>query len=194
MSQAIADPMLSGLLAGDPQATADAFLEFEPYLRMVVRRQVANRVRAKFDSTDIVQSVWADVVDGLRRLDWTFEKREQLKALLVRMTRNRLIDRLRHERTALAREVALDHCEAQSLTDRNVSTASEDFYARELWNQMLDVCPPAHARLLEMKRGGASLDEIATRTGLHKSSVRRILYDVGRLVARLRADGGDSQP
>ena len=45
-----------------------------------------------------------------------------------------------------------------------------------------------------MKRGGASLDEIATQTGLHKSSVRRILYDVGRLVARLRAAGGEGQP
>ena len=44
------------------------------------------------------------------------------------------------------REVALDHCEAQSLAARNVSTASEDFYATELWDQMLDVCPPAHAR------------------------------------------------
>ena len=156
---------------------------------MVVRRQVASRVRAKFDSTDIVQSVWADVVDGLRRLDWTFHQRDQLRALLVKMTRNRLVDRLRQQRRALAHEVALEHPQAESLAARNASTVSEDFYAAELWDQMLGVCPPAHARVLEMKRGGASLDQIAAQTGLHKSSVRRILYDVGRHVARLRAVG-----
>ncbi len=101
MSQAASDPLLAGLNAGDPRAAADAFVEFEPYLRMVVRRHVAHSVRAKFDSTDIVQSVWADVVDGLRRLNWTFHQRDQLRAFLVKMTRNRLIDRLRQQRGRL---------------------------------------------------------------------------------------------
>ncbi len=57
---------------------------------------------------------------------------------------------------------------------------------------MLDVCPPTHCRVLELKRGGASLSEIAAQTGLHQSSVRRILYDVGRLVARMRTGGARS--
>lgn len=53
---------------------------------------------------------------------------------------------------------------------------------------MLKACPPAHHQLLEMKRAGASLAEIAERTGMHESSVRRILYQVARDVAR-RRDG-----
>ena len=52
---------------------------------------------------------------------------------------------------------------------------------------MLDVCPPDHYEVLVLNAQGASLDEIAARTGLHKGSVRRILYQVGRVVARLRA-------
>jgi RNA polymerase sigma factor (sigma-70 family) len=189
MSQAAGDPLLAGLNAGDPRAAADAFVEFEPYLRMVIRRQVAHSVRAKFDSTDIVQSVWADVVDGLRHLKWTFQQREQLRAFLVKMTRNRLIDRLRQQRGALVHEVALEQNE--TLAVATASSVSEDFYAAELWDQMLDICPPTHCRVLELKRGGASLSEIAAQTGLHQSSVRRILYDVGRLVARMRT--GDAR-
>jgi RNA polymerase sigma factor (sigma-70 family) len=188
MSQ-VADPLLAALNAGDSAAAAEAFVEFEPYLRMVIRRQVANRVRSKFDSADIVQSVWVDLVDGLRRSNWTFEQRDQLRAFLVKMTRNRLVDRLRQQRGALEREVALSHPQAESLAAAGDSSVSEVFYADELWGQMLGVCSPMHCRVLELKRGGATLSQIAADTGLHKSSVRRILYDVGRQVARLRADG-----
>ena len=44
--------------------------------------------------------------------------------------------------------------------------------------------------ILEMKKQGCSLAEIAEKTGFHESSVRRILYD---LAARL-ADGGQPVP
>jgi DNA-binding IclR family transcriptional regulator len=35
-----------------------------------------------------------------------------------------------------------------------------------------------------MKRQGCSLAEIAAKTGFHESSVRRILYDLARRLAR----------
>jgi RNA polymerase sigma-70 factor (ECF subfamily) len=189
MSEVASDRLLAGLNAGDPQAAAEAFVTFEPYLRMVIRRHVTHAVRAKFDSADVVQSVWADVVDGLRRLNWTFRERDQLRAFLVKMTRNRFIDRLRKQRAEIEHEVRFDPQQVESLAVSAASRASEEFYAAELWDQMLDACPPAHCRVLELKRQGASLSEIATHTGLHKSSVRRILYDVSRLVVRLRTRG-----
>jgi RNA polymerase sigma-70 factor (ECF subfamily) len=43
---------------------------------------------------------------------------------------------------------------------------------------MLALCPPAHHELLRLKRQGLGLAEIAARTGLHESSVRRILYNL----------------
>jgi DNA-binding IclR family transcriptional regulator len=48
---------------------------------------------------------------------------------------------------------------------------------------MLAICPPAHRKVLELKRDGFSLDEVSERTGLHKSSVRRILYNLARQLA-----------
>jgi RNA polymerase sigma-70 factor (ECF subfamily) len=52
-----------------------------------------------------------------------------------------------------------------------------------LWEEMLALCPPAHHELLRLKRQGLRLAEIAARTGLHPSSVRRILYDLARQLA-----------
>jgi DNA-directed RNA polymerase specialized sigma24 family protein len=58
--------------------------------------------------------------------------------------------------------------------------------AGELWATLVDLCPPAHRQILELKGQGASLAEIAQRTGLHESSVRRILYDLAKRLAAAR--------
>ena len=72
------DALLAKLNAGDPAAAEEIFLAFEPYLRMVIRRRLTHALRAKFDSSDIVQSVWADVLDGLRQSKWVFRDADQL--------------------------------------------------------------------------------------------------------------------
>jgi RNA polymerase sigma-70 factor (ECF subfamily) len=52
---------------------------------------------------------------------------------------------------------------------------------------MLALCPPAHHELFRLKRLGLTLSEIASRTGLHPSSVRRILYELARRYAEAQA-------
>ena len=62
-------------------AAERAFLAYEPYLRMAVRRQLHGALRAKLDSVDIVQSVWADLLSGFREAGWRFNDRSHLRAL-----------------------------------------------------------------------------------------------------------------
>ena len=166
-----ADQLLEKLNAGDADAAGQIFQTFEPYLRMVIRRQMSGKLRPKFDSTDIVQSVWADVVEGLRESRWNFSNMDQLRAFLVKITRNRFIDRLRQHRSALQFEWTMSTQAVNALAATESTRVSENFYAEELWHQMLDVCPPAHYQVLHLKRQGASLEEIAAQTGLHKGSV-----------------------
>ncbi len=66
---------------------------------------------------------------------------------------------------------------------------SEIAPAAELWEQMMALCPEAHRDVLQLKRQGTSLADIARRTGLHEGSVRRILYDLARRLARHQQDG-----
>src|SRR5205807_10566503 len=93
--------LLEKLCRGDPDAVEQVFVTYEPYLREVVRRKLPGRLRAKFDSHDIVQSTWRRLLEGFRSAGWRFSSPAQLQAFLVQATRNQLIDHCRKEATAL---------------------------------------------------------------------------------------------
>lgn len=175
--------LLERLSDGDEQAAEQVFVAYEPYLRMVVRRLLPAHLRSKFDSMDVVQSVWADVLDGFRRAGWRFQSTAQLRAFLVKATRNRFIDRVRHYRAAVQHEQALDRTVLETLARPREPQPSQVAQAEELWQQLLALCPPAHQDIRRWKRQGFSLAEIAARSGFHESSVRRILYDLARRLA-----------
>jgi RNA polymerase sigma-70 factor (ECF subfamily) len=177
------DNLLTKLSSGDAAAAEQVFLEYEPYLRMVVRRMLPAQLRSKFDSHDVVQSVWADLLHGFRESGWRFADAAHLKAFLVKVTRNRFLDRVRRHKKAVKQERSLDDAGAAEAAVTDDPRPSEVVQRDELWQKMLTLCPPAHRPLLDLKRQGFSLAEIAERTGLHPSSVRRILYDLQRRVA-----------
>ena len=182
MSTEHLDTLLARLNGGDVAAAEQVFRTFEPYLRMLVRRKLRPVLRAKFDSMDVVQSVWADVLAGFQSPGWNFADRAHLAAFLVRLTRNRFLDLCRKHRNALAREEPLtEDCPASTLASVS-PRPSEVAQRNELWERMLALCPPSHHDLLRLKQEGLTLAEIASRTGLHESSVRRILYDLARRV------------
>ena len=183
------DALLEKLSAGDPRAAEQAFLACEPYLRMVVRRQLPSWLRAKFDSVDVVQSVWADLLDDLRSSNYRFADAAHLRAFLVKVTRNRFIDRLRQHERARDREEPLYESHAAEGAVAPDPRPSQIAQAEELFEQILALCPESHREVVRLKREGLALDEIARRTKLHPSSVRRILYDLARrLAARQEAD------
>src|SRR5437660_803660 len=80
MSREPLDSLLERLSGGDPAAAEEVFRAYEPYLRMVVRRQLPAWLRPKFDSVDVVQSIWADLLDGFREGGWRFTDADHLRA------------------------------------------------------------------------------------------------------------------
>jgi RNA polymerase sigma-70 factor (ECF subfamily) len=183
------DTLIERLNQGDFAAAERVLAAYEPHLRMVVSRQLNGALRAKLDSMDIVQAVWADLLAGFRDANWRFADRRQLKAFLLTLARNRLIDRRRHYRRALEHERPLGEITPGDLPASPQPRPSEVAQGRELWEQILNQCPPAHRELLRLKREGLPLAEIAARTGLHEGSVRRILYDLARRLTRPREAG-----
>jgi RNA polymerase sigma-70 factor (ECF subfamily) len=171
--------LLDKLCQGDSEAAEQVFKVYEPYLRKIVRRQLPDRLRAKFDSLDIVQSVWLDVLEGFRHAGWRFRDAEQLRTFLVKATRHRFIDRYRQHRRALNREMPLSHVTRPSAQPR----PSEIVRANDLWERLLALCPPEHHDVLRLKRDGLSAVDIAARVGLHEDSVRRILRQLAQNLA-----------
>ena len=175
------DDLLAQLCGGDPEAAERVFRAYEPYLRKAVRRRLPPPLRAKFDSADILQSVWADVFRGFRDAGRRFADADHLRAFLFVATRNRLIDRVRQHQKAAQREEPLGG-EQHALPSPR-PRPSELAQAGDLWERILARCPPEHRPLLSLKRQGFSLDEIARRTGLHPDSVRRVLRTLARQMA-----------
>jgi RNA polymerase sigma factor (sigma-70 family) len=177
------DSLLDKLCCGDSAAAEQVFLAFEPYLRMVVRRKLPPRLRAKFDSMDVVQSVWADVLRGFREAGWHFADAAHLRAFLVKLTRNRFIDELRRHRTAVAREHSLFGLARALEPVSQLPTPSELVQADELSERMLASCQPAHREIVTLRLRGMPVAEIASRIGMHVGSVHRILQDLACRVA-----------
>jgi RNA polymerase sigma-70 factor (ECF subfamily) len=186
------DALLDRLCAGDDAAAAEAFTRYAPHLRTVVRRRLSAPMRARFDSMDIVQSVWADLVKGLRRGEWRFANAGQLRAFLVKATRNRFLNRVRRHRRSLEREQPLP--EGAAALPSAQPPPLEVAQAHDLWEQMLAACPPRHREVLRLKRQGLTSEEVAAQTGLHPSSVRRILYGVAARLARAHGAAPPSAP
>lgn len=179
------DSLLDKLCDGDAAAAEQVFVAYEPYLRLVVRRMLPAHLRAKFDSVDVVNSIWADLLHGFRTSGWRFKDAAHLRAFLVKATRNRFLDRVRKHKAALGVEQPVEGANLAGLGGHD-PRPSEVAEANDLWERMLHLCPDAHRPLLLLKRQGCSLDDIAARTGYHPSSVRRIFYDLAR---RLAFDG-----
>jgi RNA polymerase sigma-70 factor (ECF subfamily) len=173
--------LLDKLHQGDLAAAEELVRTYEPYLRMLIRRQLPDHLRAKFDSVDIVQSIWVDVLAGFQQAGWEFTDVTRLRAFLARVARNRLIDRQRQ--FGNRPELQLGAAGDWHLPPAEQTGPSQQIQADELWAKMLALCPPAHRSIIELKRQGCALAEIAGRTGFHPSSVRRILYDLARRLA-----------
>jgi RNA polymerase sigma-70 factor (ECF subfamily) len=168
------EALLEKLNRGEMEAVEQILIGYEPYLRMVVRRYLPRRLRAKFDSIDVVQSVWVHVLHGLRASRWHFMDTPRLRAFLVRVTRRRLTTRLRHYQSTLKHE-QMGETDLEVLPSFAQPRPSEVAQANELWEKMLALCPPEHHALLRLRRSGMALVEVASRTGMHEGSVRRIL-------------------
>jgi RNA polymerase sigma-70 factor (ECF subfamily) len=176
------DELLERLARGEVAVAEELHAAYEAYLRAVVRRQLSDRLRAGFDSADVVQSVWVHVVRHLTSAGWRVAGRAQLRALLATIARRRLVSRARGH----ARAVPAENCGGEVLDAVPAShqpRPSEEAQAGELWEQMLALCPPEHRPVLRLKREGLPPAEIATRTGLHEGSVRRILRRLSRELA-----------
>jgi RNA polymerase sigma-70 factor (ECF subfamily) len=185
------EDLLDRLGGSDFAAAEQVFRAYEPYLRKVVRRQLSPELRPKFDSADVVQSVWADVLGRFQTVGYRFTDAAHLRAFLLTATRNRFIDRVRQHRAATERERPLEGLAPEKVPAARQERPSELAQANELWERMLRLCPPAHRLILELKRQGLPMAEVAARTGLHEDSIRRILRE---LACRLAMQAAPSAP
>jgi RNA polymerase sigma-70 factor (ECF subfamily) len=180
MTAEYVDDLLKQLSSGESEALEALFEVYTPYLRSLVRRQLSVHLQAKFDSADVIQSVWVQLMNRLGTDGWHVNDKEHLRALLITITRRRLFNRSRRFSSGPERwEEGCDD-EYASTPDPHRDSPSEAAQANDLWAKMLRLTPRDHHPVLILKRKGLPLAEIAAKTGLHEGSVRRIIRRLSR--------------
>jgi RNA polymerase sigma-70 factor (ECF subfamily) len=177
------DKLLEQLWEGNIEVLGELFAAYESYLRAIVRSQLSNHLRSQFDSVDVVQSVWVQLLRRLGQDGCRVNDKNHLRALLVTIARRRLISRARKCWSIADAARPLDEEAWGSLFDSGENQPSEVAQANDLWLKMLELTAPEHHAILILKREGVPLQEIADRTGLHEGSVRRILRRLSRELA-----------
>lgn len=163
--------LLAGCRRGDAAAFAVVVERYLPHVRQAVRRRLSARLRARFDSTDFAQEVWASFFKvTLDRLDLPDEG--ALVAYLSRMAENKVLEECRHQTTLkvnIRRDVSLT--ELGELPDR---PAGED-PADERWAAITRELTDRERAVLALLRDGHTREAVAERLGLTGRTVRRLL-------------------
>jgi RNA polymerase sigma factor (sigma-70 family) len=183
MTPETGDKLLEQLWQGNIEVLGELFAVYESYLRAIVRSQLSDNLRSKFDSVDVVQSVWVQLLRRMGEDGCRVNDKNHLRALLVTIARRRLVSRARQCWRFNNADLPLDDEAWESIFDTQQALPSETAQANDLWAKMLSLTPPDHHKVLILKREGLPLQEIATKTGLHEGSVRRILRRLSRELA-----------
>lgn len=165
---------------GCPEATKQLVSEYGPHILSVVRRRLHQRLRARFDSFDFVQDVWASFFTSPPPRQ-EFAQPEDLIAYLVKMARNKVVNEFRQnvqtQKRNLNREHSLDGSaahEAACLIGPD-PTPSQVFLAEERWQELLAAQPKHYQQILDLRRQGMSPSDIAKAVGMNERTVRRVL-------------------
>jgi RNA polymerase sigma-70 factor (ECF subfamily) len=175
----------------DLDAVERMFRDYEPRLRKIVRQRIPGGLRAKFDSVDVIQSVWMSVVQRLRDGELRFADETHLRSFLIRLALCRFIDLCRQHRNSLGHERPLVALAAEPTRMAPDDRPTAIVRARELLDRLMELCQPSHRDLVRLRAMGLSMAEIADRSGYHEGSVRRIFAELERrFAAREEPEGG----
>lgn len=171
---------------GDVAAVDTLLLHHLPGLHAFVRLRMAPLVRAKESSSDIVQSVCRELLEGLAGFEWRGEP--AFKAWLYTAALRKLTERQRHwlrDKRDAAREVALAdgdasrHELALQQAYRTFCTPSRVVAVREELAALEDAfaeLPEHYREILTLARlTGASHRDIGEQLGMTENAVQQVV-------------------
>jgi RNA polymerase sigma factor (sigma-70 family) len=176
--------------AGDEVAARELLDRFGPEIRQVARGKLPRSLRARFDSIDIVQSIWKSLFAKDGQILEKFETSRHFVGYLAGMARNKVNQEHRKTRTRkydMGREEPLIVRRGDQEFVREVRATdpspSQNAQANDRLAQILQGRSELERRVVELRRDGLTYDEIAVELSVHEATVRRIIEAI-----RLRLD------
>ncbi len=197
--------LLRRLKSGDDTAATLILERYESQVRLVVRRCLPRVLRSRFDSQDIMQSVWRSFFQRLRGEpveddhglvqpppgdpSLVFGDSSQLFAFLSRMAKNKVIDQYRRETAQKAdihRQCTMSDENGQEMDPASPGETPEELVtAADELSHWRSLVPKNRQVLIDMKAYGLSSKEIGDQLGISERTVQRVFEDL-RLRLELR--------
>jgi RNA polymerase sigma factor (sigma-70 family) len=188
------DQMMAEVRAGSEDAIWQLAETYTPYIVRAARVSLDRGFRSKFDSQDLVQTLWKSLL--LKRADLSkLRTPEELVAFLVRAAKNKAIDKMRHFSTQgrdVKRETQLQNCgnsanEAAANRSRHELQARDPSpstiaMVRERWKQIVSAASARDRQIYELRRNGAEFKTISIQLKIDESTARRVIQ---RLIEQL---------
>jgi RNA polymerase sigma-70 factor (ECF subfamily) len=175
--------------AGDQDAAAELVRRYESTIRRVARIRLGEAsLQYLFDSLDVAQSVFGSFFVRTALGQYDLDTPEQLRKLLVSMTRKKVIN-LARQAGAARRDFR--RIEAGTPEDRKCAAPGpspfHEVSARELLDQFWQRLSPEERELADQRAAGREWCEIAAERGVSAEALRKQLR---RAVDRVAADLG----
>jgi RNA polymerase sigma-70 factor (ECF subfamily) len=175
---------LRRIRAGDQEASVELIRQFEPVIRLAVRRRLRDPgLYRLLDSVDICQSVLKSFFVRASAGQYELEQPQQLLHLLVSMAHNKLTlqaRKLRTQRRDSRREVAGSDADPEEPAPGPDRVAA----GRDLLQQVRRHLSAEERHLTELRGAGHTWPEIAARLGGTPQARRRQLTRALDRVAR----------
>jgi RNA polymerase sigma-70 factor (ECF subfamily) len=177
--------------AGDQEAAAELVRRYEATIRRVARVRLGDAsLRHLFDSLDVAQSVFGSFFVRAALGQYDLDTPEQLRKLLVSMTRKKVVN-LARQAGAARRDFR--RIEKGSPEDRQCAAQgrgpSQEVAARELLDQLRQRLSPQERELADQRAAGRGWSEIAAERGVSAEALRKQLRRaVDRVAAELGID------
>jgi RNA polymerase sigma-70 factor (ECF subfamily) len=175
--------LIARLRAGDAEAAAELFREYEPVIRMEVRRRMHDpRLRRAFDSMDVCQSVLGSFFVRASLGQYDLKDPAEVIKLLVGMTRNKLAFQVRKERRQRRDNRRLEPLGHLEETPAPGPSPSEIVAGEELLQSAQGELTAEERQLAQRRAQGQSWDDVAAEMGGTTQARRKQLE---RAIARV---------
>jgi hypothetical protein len=172
--------LLQDVINGSEDAARTLFDKYREPLLYLIRRRLTKQLRARFDSIDIAQDVWASFFsEPLEKR--AFRTSEQLIAFLAELARNKVKDtekRVVHAKKRSAeRDFSMDdsHRFDKHALPGPDATPSQIVMSREEWTRFLGAQPPVYRKIFLLMRDGKTNLEISAELGISDRLIRRVM-------------------
>jgi RNA polymerase sigma factor (sigma-70 family) len=184
---------------GDQGAAAELFQRYAERLIGLAQRRLSEKMTARVDPEDVVQSVYGSFFAGARNGRFVLQQSGDLWRLLVAITLHKVRRQVRHH---TAQKRSIDREQSPGGADPDIPaellaqepSPDEAVALAEILEAVLRRLKPVHRRMVELRLQGHTIPEIAVDTQRCLATVEDVLHQVKERLGQDLGKKGGPEP